>query len=85
MGFNILIVKRFTCDDGSGAFDVKLQVRIDQKGDNFNWVILGGTGAYERLHGTGQGVGVYPIHRPRTTCSISTPDSCTSTSESASP
>lgn len=57
-GVNIQVVKLFMCDDGSGEFLVKLQVRIDKKGDNFNWNILGGTGDYEKLHGTGKGIGL---------------------------
>jgi len=56
----IQLVKRFTCDDGSGEFDVKLQVLINTNGDNFQWVVVNGTGAYERLRGTGQGIGLYP-------------------------
>lgn len=63
-GFNIQIVKLFTCDDGSGEFFVKLQVRIDQKGDNFNWTIMKGTGDYVKLHGTGKGVGLYLSAEP---------------------
>lgn len=59
-GFNIQVQKEFTCDDDSGSFFMKLQVRIDHKGDNFNWVIAGGTGDYERLHGAGSGVGINP-------------------------
>ena len=59
-GFNIQVIKLFTCDDGSGDFEIKLQVRIDQQGINFNWAIVGGTGAYERLHGSGDGVGLPP-------------------------
>ena len=59
-GVNIQVVKIFTCDDGSGSFIVKLQVRIDRKGDNFQWVVLDGDGAYERLHGVGSGFG-FPI------------------------
>jgi hypothetical protein len=57
-GVNFQAVKLFTCDDGSGEFLVKLQVRIDKKGDNFNWNILGGSGPYEKLHGTGKGIGL---------------------------
>lgn len=57
-GVNFQVVKLFTCDDGSGEFFVKLQVRIDKKGDNFNWNILGGTGSYEKLHGVGKGSGL---------------------------
>lgn len=59
-GVNLQVVKLFICDDGSGEFYIKLQVRIDQKGDNFNWTIIEGTGDYEKLHGTGSGVG-FPI------------------------
>ena len=57
-GMNFHIIKRFTCADGSGDFLVKLEVRIDQKGDNFNWMIIDGTGNYDNLHGTGQGIGL---------------------------
>ena len=58
VGFNIQLGKLFTCDDGSGDFVVKLQIRIDPKGTNFNWVVVNGSGAYERLRGTGSGVGL---------------------------
>ncbi len=58
-GFNIQLIKQFTCDsEPFGEFLVKLQVRIDQKGDNFNWTVVGGSGAYEDLHGSGRGVGL---------------------------
>jgi hypothetical protein len=62
-GFNVQVVKQFVCDDGSGTFDVKLQVRIDRKGDNFNWTVVGGTGDYVKLHGSGKGIGI-PIDDP---------------------
>lgn len=58
-GVNLQIVKLFTCDNGSGEFYVKLQVRIDAKDTSFNWNVVSGTGAYERLHGTGSGIGIY--------------------------
>ena len=57
-GVNIQVIKRFTCDDGSGEFSVKLQVRIDDKGTYFNWNVVDGSGAYEKLHGTGSGIGL---------------------------
>jgi len=60
-GLNFQVVKQFTCGDGSGEFFVKLQVRVDWMGDNFNWAITGGTGKYEDLHGTGQGIGLNVI------------------------
>lgn len=61
-GVNLQIVKEFTCDDGSGTFLVKLQVRIDYlKWPTFNWVVMDGTGAYEDLKGNGSGFGLRPI------------------------
>ena len=57
-GLNFQVTKQFTCADGSGTFDVLLSVRIDRKGDNFNWRIVGGTNAYADLHGSGQGYGI---------------------------
>ena len=63
-GVNFTSLKRFTCADGSGTFDVKLQVRLNKNGDNFNWTITDGTGAYATLHGSGQGYGIYPTTPP---------------------
>lgn len=58
-GFNLQVLKLFTCDDEPfGEFLVKLQVRIDAKGVSFSWNAFGGTGAYENLHGAGTGVGL---------------------------
>ena len=48
--------KTITCDDGSGTFTLQLQARIGfNVGDNTfgPWVVLGGTGDYEHLHGQG--------------------------------
>jgi len=56
-GVNFQVVKEFACDDGSGSFFVKLQVRSDRKGVNFSWTILGGTDTYANLHGSGKGTG----------------------------
>lgn len=54
-GVNFQIVKKFTCDDGE--FFVKLQVRLsfDTGTTTFNWNVVGGTGAYVDLHGSGTG------------------------------
>lgn len=59
-GFNMQIVKEFTCDDESGTFFIKLQVRITDY-PVFNWVVVGGTGDYEDLKGNGDGYGAYPL------------------------
>jgi hypothetical protein len=52
--------KTFTCDDGSGTFTMNLQVMLvfGNPADSFSWRIVGGTGAYTNLHGTGSGVGL---------------------------
>ena len=58
------VLKRFVCNDGSGEFFVMLQVRFDRTGEYntiFQWVIVGGNGDYENLHGSGSGVGVPAI------------------------
>src|SRR5712691_2334350 len=56
----ILVIHGFTCDDGSGTFEVLLQVHLvfDPFSDVFTWNVLSGTGAYQKLHGTGTGFGV---------------------------
>lgn len=59
LGFNLTVGKLFTCDDGSGTFSAKLQVRIAE-GVAFHWVITSGTGDYEDLHGAGSGF-VVPV------------------------
>jgi len=53
IGVNLTVGKEFTCGDDSGTFSAKLQVRIDRRGATSNWVIVDGTGMYERLHGAG--------------------------------
>jgi hypothetical protein len=55
---NFQVIHKFTCDDQSGEFFVKLQVRIDQNGNNSQWNIVGGTGDYIDLHGGGKAFGL---------------------------
>ena len=61
-GLNILVVKQFSCADDGPTFLVKLQVRLDvAKGtDNFQWIVVDGSGAAASLRGSGTGIGVYP-------------------------
>lgn len=55
----ILVVKTFTCADGSGTFVITVQVHTNTDGTEwFTWVIQGGTGDYARLAGTGHGTTV---------------------------
>lgn len=58
-GGQIRVTKLFVCDDGSGSFELKLNVaiRFAPFSDTYRWVVVGGTGAYENLHGTGSGTG----------------------------
>lgn len=62
IGWNAQVVKLFTCDDSSGEFFVKLQVRFDWRGLSFLWTIVGGSGDYEKLHGTGEGIGIPEVY-----------------------
>ena len=57
---NYFVRKLFTCFDGSGSFLVQMEVRLDYRGDNANWIVLSGTGVYQNLHGTGKLVGLDP-------------------------
>lgn len=62
-GYNLKVVKKFTCDDVSGSFLVRLQAKVFYAGplmSSFNWVVIGGDGAYTGLHGSGSGVGLAP-------------------------
>lgn len=58
---NLTVGKQFVCDDVSGTFFAKLQVKIDGEGASFNWVIKEGTGDYVDLHGSGGGF-VVPVN-----------------------
>jgi hypothetical protein len=58
-GFQVLVRKTFTCDDETGTIFVKIQVHANNDGtETFTWVIQGGTGAYEKLRGSGNGTSV---------------------------
>ena len=54
------VLKTFTCDDGSGTFSVKMQIKANFGTgiETFQWVITGGTGDYASLHGSGTGTTV---------------------------
>ena len=58
-GFNLVVGKSFTCDNGSGSFDLVLyvEVRPGAPRNNFRWLVTGGTGQYEGLFGSGTGFG----------------------------
>jgi hypothetical protein len=58
-GGQIQVTKLFVCDDGSWSFELKLNVaiRFAPFSDTYEWVVVGGTGAYENFHGTGSGTG----------------------------
>lgn len=51
---------RFTCDDGSGTFDVSMVVKLDLITHEItaNWNIAGGSGHYAGFHGNGKLIGI---------------------------
>lgn len=56
-GFHVL--KSFNCNDGSGSFLLKLEVRTSPTGiGTYSWLVVGGTGTYLDLKGSGTGYGV---------------------------
>lgn len=67
-GVNYKIIKVFLCDiDHMPEFDepvdsgfvLKMQVRVDKKGDNYSWVVVDSWGVLEGLKGNGHGFGEY--------------------------
>ena len=64
----IPVRKTFTCDDGSGEIFIKIQVHLDlsSQTETFSWVVLGGTGDYSDLHGSGGGTTVGDGSEPQT-------------------
>jgi hypothetical protein len=56
---NLYVTKRFTCEDGTGTFDLALAVHLtlDPFTDVYAWAVTGGTGTYAHLRAFGTGVG----------------------------
>jgi hypothetical protein len=67
-GAQIPVRKTFTCDDGSGQIFIQILVHLDfaTSTETFSWAILGGTGAYGGLNGSGQGSTVSDGSDPQT-------------------
>jgi hypothetical protein len=53
--FVATIVKHFTCGDGSGTFDIQFHPHFQTLGSQSGgpWNVVGGSGAYTSMHGTG--------------------------------
>ena len=64
----IPVRKTFTCDDDSGEIFIKIQVHLDltSQTETFSWVVLGGTGDYSDLRGSGGGTTVGDGSNPQT-------------------
>jgi len=61
--FTILrVLKRFDCTDGSGTFDVRMLVRLNNSSNSTRavWRVVDGTGNYADLKGNGRLLG-FPI------------------------
>ncbi len=67
-GVQIPVRKSFTCADGSGTIQIKIQVHLDfaTNTETFSWVVLSGTGDYEGLNGAGSGTTVTDGSVPQT-------------------
>ncbi len=55
----LFVHKHFECNDGSGSFEMDLNVRIASSGTLGRWLIVSGSGDYERLHGEGDVYATY--------------------------
>ena len=57
---NLKAHKRFTCDDASGTFDIKMVVKLNKTTRNTTakWRIVGGTSGYAGLKGHGSLIGI---------------------------
>jgi hypothetical protein len=52
---NVLVRETYTCDDGSGTFTIQFDAQFPRlNSGSVPWEVIGGTGAYATLHGTGQ-------------------------------
>jgi hypothetical protein len=60
-GFNLVVGKKFSCDDERGTFDMTLYVHVRPaaRRNDFRWMITEATGAFEGLRGAGTGFGDY--------------------------
>jgi hypothetical protein len=68
-GLQIPVRKTFTCEQGgTGQIFIKIQVHLDfaTSTETFSWVILGGTGDFADLHGSGQGTTISDGSDPQT-------------------
>ena len=55
------VTKTFTCNDGSGTFDMRIKASVENCNnyDRGSWYITGGTGAYTNMTGSGELRGTY--------------------------
>ena len=49
----LFVHKLFVCSDGSGSFEMDLNVRIAPTGTTARWIVAAGDGPYEHLMGNG--------------------------------
>jgi hypothetical protein len=56
---NVLVRETYTCDDGSGTFTIQFVAHnTANPTGSTTWKVIGGTGAYATLHGTGTSTSV---------------------------
>ena len=49
------VFKEFDCGDGTFFVKMPIKANVDTGFETFTWVVMGGTGAYESLRGSGSG------------------------------
>jgi len=55
----LYVHKHFMCNDGSGSFEMDMQVLISPKGTPARWVITTGDGIYARLFGSDENLHIH--------------------------
>lgn len=62
----IPVRKTFTCPDGQIFIKIQVHLDLGSSTETFSWVVLGGTGAYDGVAGSGRGTTVSDGSDPQT-------------------
>jgi hypothetical protein len=65
-GAQIPVRKTFTCPDGELFIKIQVHLEFETATESFSWVVLGGSGAYAGVRGSGQGTTVSDGSDPQT-------------------
>jgi hypothetical protein len=65
-GAQIPVRKTFSCPDGDLFIKIQVHLNFETSTETFSWVVLGGTGAYSGVHGSGSGTTISDGSDPQT-------------------